>query len=824
MKIKFIVLIAILFNSFFSLATIRYVKPIATGLADGSSWADASADVQAMINVSIINDEVWISSGIYKPSKDPFGNASPSDTRDKTFFVKDGVKIYGGFAGTETNLSERSINTNITTLSGDIGIIGDTTDNSCHVVLASANSIGSIGISIDGFTIIAGNANDSLFGSIMVNGNTIDRNFSGGIYIVNGTNMISNNLVTSNKGYSNGGGIYINNGINIINKNIFKSNNAVFAGGGILSENSINTFSNNTISGNFSNFNGGGIETYNCTNTFTNNTISGNSSLLGGGFFSYNDSSILNNNIFWGNDNGSNTTTANADIYYYSTSKDTWTNNLLQLPATDYNSSNSNYLGTNTGTIYATNPLFVNASNIAGADGIFRTADDGLALQATSPAINSGITSGAPATDIIGTTRPQGTGIDMGAYEWFSPCPIGNKLHVDSSVVASGNGSSWANAFKTLEEALAFTHCCTNIDSVLVAQGTYKPIAYPYNGCLPITTLDARNVTFQVDGQLKLLGGYPSGGGIRNSSVNTTILSGDIGIAGDTTDNCYHVVLCITTNGTQFIDGFTIKDGYANGDFNNYFYINSILVEPTSGAGIYCSNTNGTISNCIISNNFAFVGGGMYNLWSNNTISNCTFSYNTALYVGGGIYNVNSDPIISYCIFTNDTSAWGGCIGYEVSNSIINNCVFTNNFGSDGGLFFYAYCHIINNNCIFANNTGIYGSIAIKSEYGRGTYNNCVFANNISNSYIGLFSDQGSGTLRRDTITNSIIWGNFSSNNNYLLGNSPSITYCIIDSGYTGTGNSTANPLFINPNNPIGADGIWFTADDGLQVLKGSPA
>ena len=48
--------------------TIRYVKPTATGTGNGSSWANASGDLQAMINASSANDQVWVASGVYKPT------------------------------------------------------------------------------------------------------------------------------------------------------------------------------------------------------------------------------------------------------------------------------------------------------------------------------------------------------------------------------------------------------------------------------------------------------------------------------------------------------------------------------------------------------------------------------------------------------------------------------------------------------------------------------------------------------------------------------------------------------------------------------------
>ena len=40
-----------------------------------------------------------------------------------------------------------------------------------------------------------------------------------------------------------------------------------------------------------------------------------------------------------------------------------------------------------------------------------------LQLQLSSPCIDAGTSDGAPATDILGVERPQGSGVDMGAYE-----------------------------------------------------------------------------------------------------------------------------------------------------------------------------------------------------------------------------------------------------------------------------------------------------------------------------------------------------------------------------------------------------------------------
>jgi hypothetical protein len=48
--------------------------------------------------------------------------------------------------------------------------------------------------------------------------------------------------------------------------------------------------------------------------------------------------------------------------------------------------------------------------------------------------------------------------------------PSYNVLYVDAGKAISGNGGSWANAFKTLAEAVASTRLCYTVDSILVAK------------------------------------------------------------------------------------------------------------------------------------------------------------------------------------------------------------------------------------------------------------------------------------------------------------------------------------------------------------------
>ena len=81
--------------------TIRYVKQAATGTGDGSSWANASGNLQRTIDRSAPDDQVWVAAGAYKPTRIPPG-LDPTDDRKKTFLFSNGVILIGGFDGDET--------------------------------------------------------------------------------------------------------------------------------------------------------------------------------------------------------------------------------------------------------------------------------------------------------------------------------------------------------------------------------------------------------------------------------------------------------------------------------------------------------------------------------------------------------------------------------------------------------------------------------------------------------------------------------------------------------------------------------------------------
>lgn len=108
----------------------------ASGANDGSSWADAYTSlVDGLANASF-GVEVWVSSGIY----------TPWDAPNLSFELPSGVKLYGGFDGTESSLAERDWEANLTILSGNI----DNLEYSKIVLLITDPDTSTL---VDGFTI-----------------------------------------------------------------------------------------------------------------------------------------------------------------------------------------------------------------------------------------------------------------------------------------------------------------------------------------------------------------------------------------------------------------------------------------------------------------------------------------------------------------------------------------------------------------------------------------------------------------------------------------------------------------------------------------------
>ena len=225
-----------------------YVTETGAGNKDGSSWANAYADVQTAIDAaeSAGGGEVWIAKGTYK-----HGSAMT---------MKNNVAIYGGFAGTETSKDQR--------VAGNI-------------------------------TILDGERKYRVFYN----------NYTGANPLTNSAKLdnvtIQNGHPYSNSEYNYGAGMYNNNASPEITNCTFANNSALDGGGmynygynGTCSP----TLTNCTFSGNSAKYFGGGMYNSASSPELTNCTFSGNSvSRYGGGIYNYESSPTLTNCILWGN-------------------------------------------------------------------------------------------------------------------------------------------------------------------------------------------------------------------------------------------------------------------------------------------------------------------------------------------------------------------------------------------------------------------------------------------------------------------------------------------------------------------------------------------
>lgn len=142
-----------------SAQTAWYVNASAPPGGTGQSWAQAFRRLQTALDFAIGGDVVYVAAGRYVPTK----LTDPGDPRSATFLVRGDILLYGGFAGTETHICQRTgLLYQQTVLDGDIGIQNDPSDNAYHVV-----SVREYGAVIDGFLVKNGNANGAGTGQNM---------------------------------------------------------------------------------------------------------------------------------------------------------------------------------------------------------------------------------------------------------------------------------------------------------------------------------------------------------------------------------------------------------------------------------------------------------------------------------------------------------------------------------------------------------------------------------------------------------------------------------------------------------------------------------
>ena len=232
--------------------------------------------------------------------------------------------------------------------------------------------------------------------------------------------------------------------------------------------------------------------------------------------------------------------------------------------------------------------------------------------------------------------------------------------YVDGAIAVSGNGTSWSEAFKTIQEAV---DAADNGDTIWVKQGTYF-----------VTS------TIDVDKSVAIYGGFD---GTETQISERNWRSNVTNVDGQNTVRCFRI------SADAILDGFTITHGYtAWGGGGIFIHSSSPVVTNcrfmentagTNGGGaIHSWNASPTITNSLfLENDGGSNGGGAIFNWDCPAVvvNNCTFSNNNGGSGGGGaIYNYNSSATVTNCILWNDTADTGSEVYNEGGTLTISRC------------------------------------------------------------------------------------------------------------------------------------------------------
>jgi len=355
-------------------------------------------------------------------------------------------------------------------------------------------------------------------------------------------------------------------------------------------------------------------------------------------------------------------------------------------------------------------------------------------------------------------------------------------------VPSGGDGRSWQTAFDDLQSALAVVQAG---QEVWVAQGVYRPSVLA-------TPTEPRSATFLLPHEVRIFGGFAGTEATfeqRAGLFDRTILSGDIGLPGEVSDNSFHVVRMVGApqDHPTVLDGFTIRDG------------NGLLPggPQRKGAGVHVTANSQwgpwlELGNCIVRENRAESGGGIAALnLSTLHLRDCVIRDNEASLYGGGLYAVTPWTVRAYnsSWLSNRARAEGGA-------------VFLNSTGSDAIWFV--------SSVFYANQADLGGAAMLSANTytaGRGAWLNCTVAYNHATSAGGGFhADQSTLAKAELVVHNSILWGNSISTGiaEQIFG-AAQVSWSDVEGGWWGAANLDRDPLFMDPGS------------GNLRTRRGSP-
>lgn len=685
----------------------------------GKDAGDVKTDIASAISAAAAGDEVWVAGGTFELSA--------------TVTLKNGVSLYGGFAGSETKIEDRKLVAegnpwdfvNATILDG----------KTKFSVITGAKFTSSV--VVDGFTIQNGKATKG--GGLMSLANTVVRyctfkknsaSDAGGGMNLEGANSLAdqcyftensakhgggaalgtdgrmkNCLVAGNKTASTistswslgwGGGIMCNNST-VESCEVY--NNTASYGGGVYMREKNSAVYNSIIAHNTGHQGGGVSSDYrNGGGKVVNSVIAYNTSSnnVGGGAIFTKDGQNMTNCIFWENKLKSGELN---DILSYDVDKKAEKTYAYVLRNCAFHGALDGISGTDHITLPEDSIAYFSAKWMPGEE--FPGIDKGFAVD------------GLPTTDFAGNVRIAGRGIDIGAYESvIVPKPDGNVFYVDQDATGKMNGSSWKNAFLDIQTAINAAKVYNDENGVQtqlwIAAGTYDITAI-------ISIQSGVSIYGGFDKTEKSLGERKMNSVDPWDFANPTVLKGN--------KTCQLINSIEPTNDkaitkATYINGFTMtgglaaatgsgKDHYSCGGAahlkQNMFVQNCIITgneANNQGGGIALrgdANLCG-IENCLVENNIANGAGGGISLFGNSTknyVRNCVVRNNESKATGnntggGGIYVFLGTA--ENCIVTNNKALKGGGIAFRryQSTSAVNCLIEGNTATVDAGAFFFS--------------------------------------------------------------------------------------------------------------------------------------
>ncbi|MEM7307277.1 MAG: choice-of-anchor X domain-containing protein [Planctomycetota bacterium] len=684
---------------------VLYVDSLAAGNGTGASWVDAFGDLQGALDeaggcTSSPEVQIWVAAGTYVPTA-----ATSGDPRTATFQLADGVGIYGGFVGGETNLEDRDPVANVTVLTADVN--GDdlpgfvnTGDNRYHVV--TGENVGATAV-LDGFTLRGGTA-DGPFPA--------DTN-GGGITLENASPTLTGLIVESGLA-TRGGGLYADAGsAPVVTDSVFTG---CFAskGGGAVFEGGMASFTNTVFSASEATIDGGGLLLRTgSSGTLNGCTFSGNTATTGGGLACEGSSVVAASCDFTGN--GS----VNAGGGYHNTAGSFADFTLCNF--TSNSSERGGALFTDALTVdldtctFTTNSGLVDGGGLLIAGGATLTATDCDFDQNDAASLGGGaLTEVQSQSSFVGCDFTANTAVRGGGLSSSDSAVEVTQCTFD------GNSSTQAGGGIDDRNGNVSTVTASTFIGNTSANGGGAHL-FGSGGSFTACTFNGNQATGTGGGLMLFTGSSPTVAGC-NFVMNSASTAGGLYVSGS----------------DPAVDGCT-------------FELNSATVDAGGAACVLSSTV--TFSDCTFDQNDSQgLGGGLLNTSSSSsTLTAPTFTANTAA-SGGGLFNDSSLSVSDGTFTGNQASSSGGAFDNRGAGApTIERCGFSTNDAPSGGALFIANAGAPDvSDSVFDANTADNGAAVFNSASGAPSFRNCAFTLNTAVASGGVLFEQGAGaTLMR---------------------------------------------------------------------------